>query len=274
MGSLDAEQIYEDLTVVLKRSRTLFLAVKVLFAAVLLLYWKIQILDHARYRSLAEANSTREVSVPAPRGLILDRSGVKLADNAASFTASIVRDAAPDLDASILRIGGLLGLPEATVRARIERFASLPGFKPIPVKDGLTMEEVSHIEAREDEFPELMITAEPKRVYPFGNLAAHVLGYLQELTPAELKSDRFKDRQAGDLVGRNGIEREYEGRLVGSKGRIVEIVDSLGRVRGEAARVEARQGESLTLSLDVELQKAAEALLQGKEGASVVLVPR
>jgi len=274
MGFLNSERIYEDLTVVLKRSKALFVVVKVAFAAVLLLYWKIQILDHGRYWSLAEANRIREVSLTAPRGLILDRSGVKLADNAASFTASIVRDAAPDLNASIRRIGRLLGLSEATLRSRIDRYASLPGFKPIPIKDDLTMEEVSRIESREDEFAELLITAEPKRVYPFGSLASHVLGYLQELTMAELKSDRFKDRQAGDLVGRNGIEREYEDRLVGTKGRIQEIVDSLGQVRGESARLEPKQGESLTLSLDIELQKAAENLLRGKEGAIVVLDTR
>jgi penicillin-binding protein 2 len=274
MSDLSAERIYEDLTVVVKRSKAVYLVVKVLFVAALLVYWKIQILDHARYFGLAEANRTREVAVPAPRGLILDRSGVKLADNAASFTASIIRDQTSDLDASIRRIGRALGLTEDVLRARIGRFSSLPGFKPIPIKDDLTMEEVSRIESREEDFPELLITAEPKRVYPFGSLAAHVLGYLQELTPAELKSERFKNRQAGDLVGRNGIEREYEGRLVGTKGRILEIVDSLGRTRGEAGRVEARQGETLTLALDVELQKAAEDLLKGKEGAIVVLDPQ
>lgn len=274
MAIPDADPIYEDLSVVLKRSKGAFLIVKAAFAVVLLLYWKIQILDHGKYWNLAEANRTREVAVPAPRGLILDRFGVKLADNAASFTASIVRDAAPDIDASLRRIGCLLGLEEATLRSRIGRFASLPRFKPIPVKDNLTMEEVSQIEARRDEFPELLLTAEPKRVYPHGSLAAHVLGYLQELTPDELKSERFRDRQAGDLVGRSGIEREYETRLTGAKGRTREIVDSLGRVRGVAERVEAKQGANLTLSLDIEMQKTAEGLLSGKEGAIVVLDPQ
>ncbi|MBN2207272.1 MAG: penicillin-binding protein 2 [Candidatus Aminicenantes bacterium] len=274
MSRPDAEQIYEDLSVLRRRSRAAFLVVKVAFVGVLLLYWKIQVLDHAKYWSLAEANRTREVALSAPRGLILDRSGVKLADNTASFTASIVREAAPDLEVSIGRVGLLLGLAEDTLRARIARFASLPRFKPIPVKDNLTMEEVSRIEARRDEFPELLITAEPKRLYPHGSLAAHVLGYLQELTPDELRSERFKERQAGDLVGRSGIEREYESRLVGTKGRSREIVDSLGRVRGEAERVDAKQGTNITLSLDIETQKAAEALLSGKEGAIVVLDPR
>jgi penicillin-binding protein 2 len=271
MNIPDTERIYEDLTLVCKRSKIIFTIVKVLFVTVLVLYWKIQILDHAKYWKLSEANRTREVVLSAPRGLILDRNGVKLADNAASFTASIVRDNAADLDASIRRIGDLLELPAETIKARIERYGSLPGFKPVPVKDNLTMEEVSRIEARRLEFPELQVTAEPKRIYPNGSLAAHVLGYLQELTLEELRSNRFKDSQAGDLVGRNGIEREYEGRLAGKKGRILEIVDSLGKPSGESAREEPKQGESLTLSVDLRLQKAAEDLLQGKEGAIIVL---
>ena len=271
MSPQDTERIYEDLTLVCRRSKAVFTIVKILFGAVLVLYWKIQILDHAKYWALSESNRTREVVLAAPRGLILDRNGVKLADNAASFTASIVRDNSGDLDASVRRIGDLLGLPVETVRARIGRFGSLPGYKPVPIKDNLTMEEVSRIEARRYEFPELLVTAEPKRIYPQGSVAAHVLGYLQELTMDELRSNRFRDHQAGDLVGRNGIERRYEARLVGKKGRLLEIVDSVGKPKGEAAREEPKQGENLTLSIDINLQKKAEELLLGKEGAIVVL---
>jgi penicillin-binding protein 2 len=271
MSLPETERIYEDLSLVGKRSRLVFTIVKILCAATVILYWKIQILDHAKYWSLSEANRTREVVLAAPRGLILDRHGVKLADNAASFTASIVRDNAANLEASIEQVGELIELPAATIKARLERYASLPGFKPVPIKDNLTMEEVSRVEARRAEFPELQVTAEPKRIYPNGSLAAHVLGYLQELTLDELRSNRFKDAQAGDLVGRNGLERQYENRLVGKKGRVLEIVDSLGKPRGEAGREEPKQGENLMLSIDVRLQKTAEGLLQGKEGAIVVL---
>lgn len=269
------DRIYEDLSLILRRSRIVFTILTGLFVLILGYYWKVQILDHQKYWQLAEANRLRERVLPAPRGVITDRNGkLILADNKAGFKVSIIRENIKDFETSCRNISRLLSIEEADLLARIEKYGSVAAFQPVVVKDNLTNEEVAQIESRKLEFPELEVEVEPKRSYPFGMSAAHVLGYLQELTPEDLKNGAAQKRQWGDMAGKTGIERQYEDVLTGEKGRLLEVVDSLGRSRGEMTREEPRQGKSLRLSLDYDLQKKAEELLQDKEGAIVALDPR
>jgi penicillin-binding protein 2 len=267
-------RIYEDYSLILKRAQTFRLVMVVLFALLVLYYWKVQILDHDKYRKQAEANRIRVVSIPAPRGAILDRNGVILSDNVASFKASIIRENTKNLNRSLKTVGELLDVPEDVLEKRLEKFASFPAFKPVVIKDNLTIEEVSRVEARRSEFPELIVEAEPKRYYPFGNLAAHAIGYLQELSAEELKAESGKGKGLGDLVGKTGLEREYQNVLVGTDGSLMEIVDNLGRRQNEYGRVDPIQGNALKTTLDFEIQMKARELLEGREGAVVVLDPR
>jgi penicillin-binding protein 2 len=263
--------IYEDVSHLLKRSSVIFLVVEILFLFVAFYYWKIQILDYRKYWALSEANRTREAVLPAPRAVLTDRSGsVVLANSVASFKASIIRENSKNFDESCRKISRLLGLDEAVIKQRVDKYKSLPLFKPIVVKDNLTLEEVSRIEGRKMELPELVIETEPKRFYPFTTLAAHVIGCVQELTTDELRTT-FKDRKLGDMAGKTGVESSYESRLAGVDGKIIEVVDSLGRKRDELDRIEPQQSPKLTLALDYDLQAKAEELLTGKEGAIVVL---
>jgi len=267
-------QIYEDVSRALKRSRAVFIAVEAVCALIVFFYWKIQILDHRKYWAMSEANRTRDVILPAPRAVITDRGGqVILADNVAAFKASVIRENTKNLEESYQRIGQMLGLDPEVVRGRVEKYRTMPLFKPIVVKDNLSLEDVARIEVRKMEFPELVIETEPKRFYPFGALAAHLIGYLQELTPDELRTT-FKDRRLGDMVGRTGVESTYESRIAGVDGKLVEIVDSQGRKRSETDRVDPRQSPKLALALDYDLQAKAEQLLAGREGTVVVLDPR
>ena len=263
--------VYEDVSHLLKRSRVVFLIIEVFFLFVACYYWKIQILDYKKYWNRSEANRTREVVVPAPRAVLTDRSGsVVLVNNIVSFKASIIRENCKNFEESCRKISLVLGLEEDVLKQRIEKYRSLPLFKPIVVKDNLSLEDVALIEGRKMDLPELVIETEPKRFYPFANLAAHVLGYMQELTTDDLRTT-FKDRRLGEMVGKTGIGSAYESRLAGVDGKIVEVVDSLGRKRDEIDRVEPRLSPKLTLALDYELQAKAEELLAGKEGAIVVL---
>jgi len=266
--------IYEDLTLVLFRVQRTGLLVAVLLLGLLLFYWKIQVLDHRKYSSLAEANRTRESVIPAPRGLITDRAGVILADNAAGFKASVIRENFRDYDQSVNEIGRLLQVEAGDLRSRIAKYASLPAFRPVVVKDNLDLREVARIESRRLELPELVVETDPRRYYPFGNLAAHVIGYLQELTPEEMKSGQHGQKNLGDMIGRTGVEKEYESLLVGLDGKKAEIVDSQGRGRGEISRQEPAPGRDIRLALDFDLQKKATDLLEGREGAIIVLDPR
>jgi len=268
------DEIYEEISLIQKRGMIVYVLVEIMFVFLILAFWKIQILDYRKYWQLAESNRTRESFIPSPRGLILDRNGVILADNKASFRVSVIRKNSLNLDESYQRIANLLNLDKEIVQERIKKYEIFPRFRSIVVKDNLSLQEVSRIEARKLERPELLLQTEPKRIYPFGKFAAHILGYMQEISPTELKSGRYPQHQLGDLVGKTGIEKQYDNLLQGTDGKIVEIVDSLGRKKGELSRKEPRQGQSLKLTLDFDLQQKAEELLEGREGAIVVLNPK
>jgi penicillin-binding protein 2 len=268
------DKIYEDLSLLQKRAMRIWAVVLAAFLALLFSYWKIQVLDNVSYRARAEANRTRAVAVPAPRGILTDRSGkIILADNRASFKASLIRENTKDLEASIVEAARLLSLEPAVIRERIAKYAGEPAFRPIVVKDDLSMEEVAQIEAREGERPELIVESEPKRTYPFGDLAAHALGYLQELTPEEL-AGAYNGRRPGDMAGKTGIEAAYDAALTGRDGQVVEVVDSQGRKQSELVSAAPQAGPRLRLSLDYDLQAKAQELLKDKEGAIVVLSPK
>jgi len=271
LEEMEHRKIYEDLSLIKKRSHRIFLLVEILLVSLTIYFWKIQIVDHNQYWYQSEANRIQEVILPAPRGLITDRDGNILADNIASFRASLIRENCKNFDLFSRRISRLLDIEEDVLRRRTEKYKSLPQFKPIVFKDNLALEEVSLIEGRKLEFPELILQAEPKRFYPYGFFAAHTIGYLQELSDEEIKSGFHKERRLGDLIGKTGIEKIYDNLLRGEDGHYIEIVDSVGRHRGEAARKDPIQGYTLNLTLDSELQKKAEELLEGKEGAAVVL---
>ncbi len=265
------EKIYEDLYPVLKRTRLIFVLVVIFFIFLILNFWKVQILEHEEFWEKSEANRMREIALPYQRGLVFDREGAILANNTASFKVSLIRENCEDYDISCRKIAQLLNIEEQILKARIKKYESLPLFRPIVVKENLTFEEVAMIEARKLELPELILQSEPKRFYPFKSLAAHVIGYLQELSPEEMKRDVYWQRRLGDMVGKTGIEKEYETALVGNPGRLLEVVDSLGRGKEEIERSEPIKGQDLRITLDFDLQKEAEELLEGREGAIIVM---
>jgi len=268
------DRIYEDLSLLQKRAMLVWTLVLGAFVVLILAYWKIQVLDNVSYRARAEANRTRSVAVPAPRGILTDRSGkIILADNRASFKASLIRENTRDLDASIGEAARLLALEPAVIRERIAKYSAAPAFRPIVIKDELTMEEVAQIETGEGDRPELIVETEPKRTYPFGDLAAHALGYLQELTPEEL-AGAYNGRRPGDMAGKTGIEAAYDAMLTGKDGQVVEVVDSQGRKQSEVVSAAPVAGPRLRLSLDFDLQAKAQELLKDEEGAIVVLSPK
>jgi len=265
--------IYEDFSQVRRRSGVVFIAVAVLCGAALVAYWKIQILDFKKYDSLSVANRTRDIILPAPRAILTDRTGeIVLADNQAAFKASFIRENTRDEAGSIAWIASLLGLEPSVVSARVGKYKSWPAFRPIVIKDKLTFVEVARIEARKSDLPELIIETEPRRIYPYASLGSHLLGYLQEADADDLKAHP-EELRPGDMIGKMGIEGAYNGRIAGRDGRLVEIVDSLGRKQGELERIDPQPGPKLALTIDYDLQVKAEELLAGREGAIVIMDP-
>ncbi|MFP4081929.1 MAG: penicillin-binding protein 2 [Candidatus Aminicenantes bacterium] len=264
-------RIYEELSSLERRALKVYLVVEVLFVLLVFAFWKIQILDHQRYWNLSESNRTREVTLLSPRGLITDRNGVILAKNEASFKASIIRENCQDFNLSSRRTGRLLGMNDKVLKERIKKYEFLPLFKPVVIKDDLSFSEVSRIEGRKLEMPELMLQMEPKRSYPFGRFASHVLGYLQELSPEDMEKGLYSEKRWGRLVGKTGIERQYDNALQGTDGTEIQVVDHVGRVKESLVRKDPIPGDDIRLTLDFDIQKKAENLLQDREGAVVVL---
>ena len=270
-------KLYEDLTPLQKRSKITFFIICFIFLCMIILFWKIQILDHKKYILLAERNRLREESLPAPRGLIKDRNGIILAENRASFNVSLIRENCLDINESLKRISKLLDIKESILKDRINQYKFYPEFKPIIIKENLELEEIARIEALKNEFPELIIQFEPKRYYPFHEIGAHVIGYVQEISKEELKkleNKKFKNLRTGDIIGKAGIEKKYDALLRGKNGKIKKIVDSRGRFIKEIKRIEPVPGEDIFLTIDFDLQKKSQELLAGREGAIVVLDPR
>ena len=267
-------RIYEDLTSLQKRVRIIQRVVVVSVILIAVYFWKMQILDYNRYWQKAENNRLREIKLPPQRGLIVDRNGVILAKNKASFQVSFIRENAQDLQLSLERVARLLSMDKKELVARLDKYRSLPDFVPIVIKDDLSIEEVARIESNQMEFPELRLAMEPKRDYPFGPFASHVLGYLQEISLRELRTPQYQGHDVGDMIGKTGIEFQYEQELAGRKGLVVEVVDSLGRKVKEMVRRPPTRGNKVYLTLDYDLQAKAEELLNGREGAIVVLDPR
>ena len=208
--------IYEDLAPLQAKAQKTFFAIGIVFILLLFVLWKIQILEHKMYWRQSEANRIREIILSPQRGLIKDRNGKILATNIASFQVSIIRENCQDIEESLQKISRLLELELSVLRERIDKYRFLPEFQPIVIKDDLELPEVSRVKARQAEFPELVIQAQPKRNYPYKTLAAHVIGYLQEISQEEIRQAQG-ERRPGDLVGKTGIERRYENQLVGRK---------------------------------------------------------
>jgi penicillin-binding protein 2 len=268
---MKGDKIYEDLSLIRRRSKRVFTVITVIFFLLLVYFWKIQIIDHQKYWERSEDNRIRKISLSPQRGLIFDREDNILAKNIASFKVSLVREKCEDLHASYQRVSELLHVDVKDIEERIQKYQSFQMFRPIVIKDNLTQKEVALIESRKAEFPELILQTEPKRFYPYHTLAAHVLGYLQEISPRELKSETYLNYEIGDLVGKMGIESEYEERLSGQKGVALEIVDSEGRVVAGYSQNESINGENIKLTLDLDMQKEVESILEKRDGAVVVM---
>ena len=236
--------------------------------------WRLQVMESSYYSLAAEKNRIRNVPVLAPRGKILDREGRTIVDNYPSFTALLMRDSSRDLagDADLIAQG--LHLDANEVRARIRRSAYMPQYQPIFLKEDITPDELQFIEAHRNELPELDTIMSHRRLYPRNGFMAHLIGYVGEVSEDMLNQPQFELYNAGDVVGISGVERQYNNLLMGTNGSRQALVDSHGREVGRLGETEAIPGKPLKLTVDIDLQIAAEEALAGKNGAIVAMDPR
>ena len=236
--------------------------------------WRLQILGADSYRVLAEANRVRKEPVRAPRGKIFDREGRIMVDNYPSVSCYLLREQGKDLNADIPMIARGLDLPVDQIEATLRRFASSPKYVPIPLKQDITQDEQAFIEAHRNELPELETFDEQRRLYPRDGFAAHLIGYVGELSAEDLNSSKYDFYQPGDVVGKSGVEETYDEVLRGTDGSRDVIVDSHGKEFGKPrAQQLAIPGKDLRLTIDLDVQRAAELAMQGHNGALVAMDP-
>ena len=242
--------------------------------ALLLGLWNLQVLGVDSYRSLAEANRIRKVPVLAPRGRIFDREGRLIVDNYPSTYCYLLREQIKDPDTELPLIASGLHIPLEQIQATLKRFAAAPKFQPLPLKQDITQDEQAFVEAHRNELPELETQVEQRRLYPRDGFAAHLIGYVGEVSEQMLANDdRFAAYSPGDVVGRSGVEATYDSLLRGVDGSRDLIVNSHGKEVGQLGQELAKPGQDLKLTIDLDVQKAAEQALEGKTGAIVALDP-
>ena len=237
--------------------------------------WRLQVLGSDNYRVLAEQNRIRKEPVLAPRGRIFDREGRILVDNYPSVTCYLLRDQPKNIDADLPLIADGLHIPIEEIQSAI-RHSNAVGvakYEPILLKHDITPDEQAFIAAHRDELPELETQEEQRRLYPRDGFAAHLIGYVGEISPNDLQQSRFSTYEPGQVVGKSGVEETYDSILRGTDGSRDVIVNSHGKEVGVLGQELATPGTDLKLTIDLDIQMAAEQALEGKIGAIVAMDP-
>jgi penicillin-binding protein 2 len=221
--------------------------------------WFLQVLTGAQYARAATANRVRLISVEAPRGRILDRNGKILVKNRPSLAVAVRKDDLPakQRPAVIRRLSALLHVPVKDIEHRLADKRTSP-YKPVVVAEDVKPESIFTIRERSDQFPGVETVTLPVRMYPYGSLAANVLGYVGETNETELKKLKSKGYRLGDEIGRDGVERSYEQWLRGQPGWEKLEVDATGTVLQTLGEAPPVSGDDVTLSIDANVQRVAE----------------
>jgi len=236
-------------------------------------FWRLQIVDSDRYAQLADRNRIRTIPVIAPRGSMLDREGRVLVDNYPSFSVLLLRDDAEQVQKSLPQIADGLGVTLADLQQQVDAAKSLPHFQPIVIKPEASPSDIAFIESHRSDIPVLEMLMVHRRRYPRGGFLAHVSGYVGEISPEQVDASNGRYKP-GDIVGKTGLERQYNDQLMGVDGQRRVIVNSVGREVGRLEQTDPVPGKPVRLTIDADLQAVAEQDLEGKRGSIVVLDPR
>ncbi|HUR82331.1 MAG TPA: penicillin-binding protein 2 [Thermoanaerobaculia bacterium] len=248
-------------------------------------FWFVQGVQADKYRGLSEANALREIEIPPKRGLIMDRRGKILADNQAAYELQVDRVVMKPLAKADKQrrekleafLAQILQMQPAEVHARWEKESKDTSYtQPFTLAEDLNMSQVAAIQAQSIVFPEVNVVPAQRRNYPYGTMAAHVLGFIGEVNDKELKSN--EELEQGDLIGKRGVELMYDQYLRGRGGAEYWEYDADGRRLSEyvPARKQPVPGDNIYLTIDFELQRRAEQYFAENEmvGSAVVLDPR
>lgn len=233
----------------------------------------LQVIEGAELRRQSELNSIRVRIVDAPRGLIYDRHNRLLVDNRPAYDLGIVPGAAAPLDATLARLSHHSGLSGEQWQRSLEKIKNPKSSRPVWIKPDIDRDTLAAIEVNRWDLPGVVVQVSSRRDYLFGAGAAHLLGYVGEISEDELKSAASRRYRGGDYIGKYGIERAMEPWLRGKRGGQQVEVNAIGQVVRVLNTVETIPGYNLILSIDHALQANAERLLENRSGAVVAVEP-
>jgi penicillin-binding protein 2 len=267
--------LIEDRRKVAVRITVLQYLIAAVFTVLAISFWVLQVVQHAKYKEMAENNHQRTLALRAPRGLVFDRHGKVLVENRHSYSISIVREHTKDLDQTVRLLAAVLRVEESRVREVVDRHRREPSYRPITIVQDATLAQVAAVTARRLDFelPDVVVEQVPTRRYPEA-MGAHLFGYVGEVSDAQVVVDT--NLKSGDIVGQSGIEKVYNSMLMGEDGAKRVVVNSVGREIRTLEEDEPTEGKRLQLTIDYDVQKAIEDGFDqlGFNGAAVVLMPQ
>jgi penicillin-binding protein 2 len=231
----------------------------------------LQVIESDNLRSMSESNRLRFVPVAASRGAILDRNGRLLVSNTPSFSVAVIQQEVKDKEGLISDLARYLGADRTELMARWEKGKRRAQYYPIIMASGISRDQLEFLEENRLRLPGIDIEMKPVREYPNGELASHLLGYLAEISEQELQEETFRKYNPGDYIGKSGIERSWEQFLRGADGGRQLEVDARGRYLRTISESIPKTGNSIVLTIDLELQERAEHAFGDKAGAAVLL---
>lgn len=257
------------------RIKIIFWVVVAVFVTFFIGFWYLQVIRGPYYTVLAQENVRREYPIPAPRGLILTRDNQILAENRLSHNLFVTPWLSKNLDHTLEFLSNSLGTTQEDLKRMILKEGNIRSRQPVLVYQDLSLAQLAYISARKIEYPEIDIKQETKRSYPHGDLFAHVLGYVGELTEEQAAKKIFPEAKKREIVGQAGLERYYNRYLMGEAGYESKVVNSNGMELKEFGVTERppKPGEALRLGLDYNMQQAAhDAFLEkGRYGSAVAI---
>ncbi len=256
------------------RSWTAIVIVLVLLGVIVFRYYNLQITQYETYRTQSESNRVKLEPLPPKRGLIYDRNGVLLADNRASFTLSIIRERVRDLDGTLAALGKIIDLSDGELEKFQERLKRRRPYEAVPLHFKLTEAERARLAVDRYRMPGVVVEAQLLRHYPYGQLFSHALGYVGRINEREAQELDESNYRGTFHIGKVGVERYYEEVLHGKVGYQNVETDAHGRVLRVLERFAPTPGANLTLSLDINVQRAAYEALGNRRGAVVAIDPR
>src|SRR3982751_2357927 len=203
--------------------------VAVAFAALAIGFWIFQVAQHEKFREMAEENHLRKLPLPAPRGVLLDREGRVLVDNQNSSNIALVREQTRNVDQTLHVLALATNTDEAQLRETVERRRRDPPYRPIVLIENASQEQYIAVWARRLELPGIIAEEVPARRYPASDMAAHLFGYVGEVTTAQMQRPEYSGVESGTIVGQAGVELAYNKLLMGADGSKTVVVNSVGR---------------------------------------------